>query len=137
MAVFRLTPRAAHLRRRRTDPAPDSAAAVAGTPAGDRQLLRAAALGDEGAWVQLVDVYAAAVWGDASAVLPAQGAAAVSEVVWCRLAESLPLSPATPLHQWLSDITATEIARALALDVHRTSSAWDGVERRGQRRCSS
>ena len=108
---------------------------VAGLPAGDRQLLRAAALGDESAWLRLVDAHAATVWRDVlAAQLPAADAHAVSETVWLRLAESLPLSTSTPLSQWLREVTATEVERALAVRADRSSHRWDGVERRRQHR---
>lgn len=95
---------------------------VAGLPAGDRQLLRAAALGDENAWLSLVDAHAPAVWRDVLvAQLPAADAQAVSQTVWHRLAESLPLSISTPLAKWLRAVTATEVERALAVRARRSS----------------
>ena len=104
---------------------------VGGRPAGDRQLLRAAALGDESAWLRLVDAHAPEVWRDVlAAQLPAADAHAVSETVWHRLAESLPLSSSTPLSKWLREVTATEVERARAVRVRQSSHGWDGVERR-------
>jgi hypothetical protein len=132
--VTRLTPLSARPRRRSTDRPTAAAPALPGTVSGDRQLLRAAALGDAGAWDRLVDAYAGEVWQvPCAAGLPMTVAAGVSEQVWSRLAESLPYDGGGPLGQWLRETAAVETERAQALLARRTPG-WDGVDRRSRRR---
>jgi hypothetical protein len=130
--VTRLTPPAARPRRRRTDRPAAIVPVVPGTVSGDRQLLRAAALGDAHAWDLLLDAYAVEVWQVARAAgLPTPAAAGVSEQVWTRLAESLPFDAGRPLGQWLRETAAIETERARAV-LTRHAPGWDGVDRRSR-----
>lgn len=79
----------------------------------DRQLVRAAALGDADAWDELVDVHAPALWAHVrGAGLGADEATAVCELVWVRLAQALPDLGGEPLSGWLHRTAATETEHA-------------------------
>lgn len=74
---------------------------LAGSPSGDRQLLRAAALGDVDAWAALVEEYADTVWSTCLRCgLRADEAAAVSNLVWLSLVDAIPHLD-VPLGTWL------------------------------------
>lgn len=100
----------------------------------DRQLVRAAALGDEAAWEALVDEHAQAVWDVARAAhLRTEEAAAVCEVVWRMLAAHLPATEGLPIAVWLRRTAASESHLAYL----RAHSRTTGERRRHDRRKSS
>jgi hypothetical protein len=93
----------------------------------DRRLLRASALGSSSAWEQLVDAHCAHVWVVLrSAGLQGADAAAASEAVWARLAESLPLLQQPSLVRWLHDTARAEARRATALATARPGTQATG-----------
>jgi hypothetical protein len=113
---------------------PDAARLLpsAGTPSGDRQLVRAASLGDAAAWDRIVAHYAQPVWELArSSELRYSEAAAVSELVWLRLAQALP-DLGEPLGVWLRTATRRESGQAL----QRVRPHAGGRDRRRQSRRS-
>lgn len=100
--------------------------------ADDRQLLRAAALGDAGAWSRIVDLHAARVWELAVfGTSRSEEAVAVSELVWRRLAQTLPDLGGEPLATWLDLATAVECHHTRL----RTQSALPRDRRRHPRAC--
>jgi hypothetical protein len=85
----------------------------AARPADDRQLVRAAALGDLGAWDLIVERYAARVWGLAvHGTSRDDQAVAVCELVWRRLAQTVPHLGGEPLAAWLDLVTGVECHHA-------------------------
>ncbi len=100
----------------------------------DEQRLRAAALGDEQAWAQLVSSYEQEVWELARACTArADEATAVCEVVWRRLAQSLAGLDDEPVQQWLHRMTRVESERARLRAGHRPGEPADAERRRGSR----
>lgn len=86
-----------------------------GTPARDRQLVLAAALGDEAAWNELVDVHAQSLWtGLLQAGLERDEVVAACELVWVRLAQALPSLGGDPLTIWLHRTAMQEGEQACA-----------------------
>lgn len=76
--------------------------ALVRTPACDRQLVRAATLGDNSAWDQLVRLHAQLVWTTlVSAGLARDEVVATCELVWVRLAQALPDIGGEPVTNWL------------------------------------
>ncbi len=80
-------------------------------------LVRAAAAGDEQAWVELVDTFSGLVWMIARAHgLDPTAAAEVSQVVWLRLAENLRrFSDPGRLGGWLASTSRQESERAVRI----------------------
>lgn len=101
-------------------------------PGRDRQLVRAAALGDEGAWDALVDVHGQLVWDVLRACGLGRGeAAAASELVWVRLAQSLTELSGEPLTSWLHRAAVQESENAHARAGRSTAyAAWQRDRRR-------
>lgn len=84
----------------------------AGTPSGDRQLMRAAALGDISAWDALVDEYAGTVWSTCVSLgLRHDESASVSQLVWLGLVDALPHLDGS-LMSWLVATTTQEARQA-------------------------
>lgn len=101
----------------------------AGTPSGDRQLLRAAALGEASAWNALVEEYASTVWSTClQSGLRADEAAAVSTLVWMSLLDAIP-DLDMPLGTWLVAAAAHEAHHA-----HLRAGGRADAARRGDRR---
>ena len=102
------------------------------TPARDRQLVRAAALGDELAWASLVDAHGQLVWS----VLHQNGlgrdeAVAAYELVWVRLAQSLAELNGEPVAGWLHRTAVSESEHAQARAGRNTAfAAWQRDRRR-------
>lgn len=87
------------------------------TPARDRQLVRAAGLGDEVAWYDLVDAHGLLVWSVLHECgLSRSEAVAAYELVWMRLAQSLIELRGEPVTNWLHRraVLESEHARARA-----------------------
>lgn len=79
----------------------------------ERRDVLGALLGDAAAWDRLVDRHAGAVWQRAvDAGLPPGVAAEVCELVWLRLAQSLPELLELPLEPWFDRTVAQERTRA-------------------------
>lgn len=98
-------------------------------PLEDRQLVRAAALGDSAAWDTLVDTHCGFVWQLARARTTQQDEArAVVELVWCRLAQAVPHLDGTPLRGWLAEEVDGEVRHA------RLRAGRDPVSARAERR---
>lgn len=105
------------------------------------EAVTAAAAGSSEAWAQLVDAYADLVWQTAvNCGLDEGEAAAVSEVVWCGLAQVLPrLRTSADVACWLLEASARAIrqsqrASALAASVDvRHESVADNVVRLSDR----
>jgi hypothetical protein len=117
--------------RRATDRPLTTSVPLPGTLAGDRQHVRAAALGDAAAWDRLVDGYAQPVWDTVRSVgLPRVAAEDVCRLVWRQLAQALPDLDGEPLHLWLRRAALREADRCLARRSRLASEAWDGSERR-------
>lgn len=128
-SVTRLVDPAARPSRRRDDRV-RVASRPAGTPAGDRQLLRAAALGDAGAWDALVDEYAGHVWITCvQCGLREDEAAAVSTLVWVGLLDALP-NLDVPLSTWLLATTTREAHKARLRARAGRPGSGRGVDRR-------
>lgn len=93
---------------------------VFGVPSANRHqvaaLVRAAAVGDQDAWDQLVDRFGQAVWTAArSHGLSVGDAASVSEITWLRLAANLGhMDHPERLGTWLTT-TATRESKRLSL----------------------
>ena len=85
----------------------------ASRPLVDRQLVRAAALGDADAWDELVEIHAPALWTHLRGTgLTAGEAGAVCELVWVRLVQTLPDHGGEPLSSWLHRTASTEAEHA-------------------------
>ena len=118
--VTRLRPPAVH-RRRHTDPP------VPVVPS-ERSLLLRASTGDVDAWEVLVDAHLAQVWRWAVAdSVDRSRAEEVCELVWLRLAETLPQRVREPLLPWLRRTVAREAARGCAVSVPAPRDAPSGV----------
>lgn len=102
------------------------------TPTRDRQLVRAAALGDEGAWDALVAVHGQLVWDVLRACGLGRGeAAAASELVWLRLAQGLTGLGGEPVTSWLHRVSVQESEHAHARAGRSTVyAAWQRDRRR-------
>jgi DNA-directed RNA polymerase specialized sigma24 family protein len=102
------------------------------TPGRDRQLVRAAALGDELAWESLVDAHAQLVWGVLQQCgLGRDEAAAASGLVWVRLAQSLTELSGEPVSSWLHRVAVQESENAHARAGRSTAyAAWQRDRRR-------
>lgn len=103
---------------------------TAGTPAGDRQCLRRAALGDPEVWQDLIDAHAQRLWTlvRESGLEPDQ-ATSVCELVWLRLAQHLPDLRGEPLAVWLQRVALIESDNA-----KNRLNPWFAGERRRQPR---
>lgn len=105
------------------------------TPTRDRQLVRAAALGDEAAWDELVATHAQYLW---SALLQAglerDEAVATCELVWVRLVQALPDLGGEPVTSWLGR-TASQESEHVHARAGRTSllQSWQRDRRRSAR----
>lgn len=101
-------------------------------PARDRQLVRAAALGDELAWASLVEAHGQLVW----ALLHESGlgldeAVAAYELVWVRLAQCLAELNGEPVTSWLHRTAVHESEHALVRAGRTTAlAAWQRDRRR-------
>lgn len=102
------------------------------TPSRDRQLVRAAALGDELAWDALVDAHGQLVWGVLiECGLGRDEAVAAYELVWVRLAQSLVELSGEPVTSWLHRTTLHESERVHARAGRTTAyAAWQRDRRR-------
>ena len=115
-----------------------SGGAVAGpellvsTPARDRQLVRAAALGDELAWQSLVDTHGQLVWASLlENGLGRDEAVAAYELVWVRLAQCLAGLNGEPVTSWLNRIAVAESEHAQARAGRNSAFvAWQRDRRR-------
>lgn len=102
------------------------------TPARDRQLVRAAALGDDRAWELLVNVHGQLVWS----VLHQRGlgrdeAVAAYELIWVRLAQSIADLRGEPVTSWLHRTAVQESEHAHARAGRTTAyAAWQRDRRR-------
>lgn len=100
----------------------------------DRQLVRAAALGDVTAWERIVDRHGPRVWSLAvHGTAREDEAVAVCEIVWRRLAQAVPELGREPLATWLDLVTAVECHRSRLRtgserphDRRRHPRAWSG-----------
>lgn len=111
----------------------DESRFLAGSPSGDRQLLRAAALGDSDAWAALVEEYAGTVWSACLRCgLRADEAAAVSQLVWLGLVDAIPHLD-VPLGTWLVATTTHEAQLALGRASDRPGAGRER-DRRSTRR---
>ncbi|MCW2778042.1 MAG: hypothetical protein JWN17_1767 [Frankiales bacterium] len=75
----------------------------------DAVLLHAAAAGDVDAWRQLVEHHVADVWAWSVEAVGEAAAVGVSEVVWLRLAQALPLAGVPSLVDWFRAAVAREV----------------------------
>ncbi len=116
------------------EPPPARPLPPVGSAARDRLLVRAAALGDAGAWEQLVQDHAQRVWDlSRAAHLREEEAAAVCDIVWRQLADQLPRTDGLPLAVWLRRTATTESHLAYL----RTHVSGASGERRRQDRSSA
>lgn len=102
------------------------------TPSRDRQLVRAAALGDELAWDALVDAHGQLVWnGLIECGLGRDEAVAAYELVWVRLAQCLAELRGEPVTSWLQRTTVHESEHVHARAGRTTAyAAWQRDRRR-------
>lgn len=102
------------------------------TPSRDRQLVRAAALGDELAWASLVDAHGQLVWSVLQDCgLGRDEAAAACEIVWVRLAQSLTELSGEPVTSWLRRAAVHESEHTHARAGRTTAwAAWQRDRRR-------
>lgn len=98
----------------------------------DRQLVRAAALGDESAWDALVALHSQHLWSLlVQCGLGRDEAVAASELVWTRLAQGLADLSGEPLTSWLHRTAVQESEHAHARAGRTTAlAAWQRDRRR-------
>ena len=111
---------------------PGGPAVLVSTPGRDRQLVRAAALGDERAWDALVEVHGQLVWSTLQQRgLVRDEALAAYELVWVRLAQCLAELRGEPVTSWLHRTAVSESENAHARAGRTTAyAAWQRDRRR-------
>lgn len=102
------------------------------SPTRDRQLVRAAALGDELAWDSLVEAHGQLVWRVLHLCeLGRDEAVAAYELIWVRLAQCLAELSGEPVTSWLHRTAVAESEHAHARAGRATPfAAWQRDRRR-------